>query len=648
MLRGKRVDLSKERSSLDGEGRNRGQRGGWMRSCEAVGLAKQEWPDGRRGSALHLLFGRGRIGLAKRGIKASLLRLFARRNHMPVMEPNARQRNAPRNRRKALVNFILPTRRGAKTKETARPIEVNPPRKRADEMAQVAVHCVNALGKAIEQCRHSRERSPMNLVGVNNQSPAVGKLGRRRVNACVPCCCEIRELRPYDGEPGLACKSGVRNGRRVGSLYVAGSIIDNGVCADARNRLQRTPKKCLRFCADDHVGDDVITCHAKRTIAREPCAPPCQPNPQRDIRTADRKVGERKRRKTSAMSLRVGVDAWNLLGDRRGIGRYVRELVRCWRAFGTERIRPTLLVPERATFLAKSKYLREIGVEMPVRYRHLKQDLDVVWYPWNGVSWVASLPMVATLHDASLFAAPPDDPLVREREQRPFRVAAVQARRIVTDSEFSKKELVRYLEVDADRVDVIYLGVSATFARDETQSATEALRYLLFVGEPERRKGLPVLLEAIAQLPTNLRESLELVVAGARGQYPLPATPESVRVRTVGWVDDVTLASLYRHALALVYPSEYEGFGLPILEAMAVGTPVIASDTPSSREAGGSAALYVPTSDAAALAAAIGSVASAPTLVEDLRRRGQDHAAGWTWERTAQQTLTVLERALAV
>lgn len=324
----------------------------------------------------------------------------------------------------------------------------------------------------------------------------------------------------------------------------------------------------------------------------------------------------------------------------------MREIVRCWDAFGVERVRPVLLVPERAAFMARSKYLREIGLDMPVRYRRSKHDLDLAWYPWNGVSWAASLPMVATLHDASLFACPPQDPLVREREQRPFRVAVTQARRIITDSEFSKTELVRYLDINPDMIDVIYLGVSATFARAESPSDTEGLRYLLFVGEPERRKGLPVLLEAIAQLPAQLRESLELVVAGASGQYPLPTTPESVRVRSVGWVDDMTLASLYRHALALVYPSEYEGFGLPILEAMAVGTPVIASDTSSSREAGGSAALYVPLSNAAALAAAIGSVASAPSLAEDLRGRGQKHAAVRTWQRTAEQTLTVLERAL--
>ncbi len=309
-------------------------------------------------------------------------------------------------------------------------------------------------------------------------------------------------------------------------------------------------------------------------------------------------------------------------------------------------MRPTLLVPERATLLARGKYLQELGVDLPVRHRGAKRDLDVAWYPWNGISWVSSFPMVATLHDASLFASPPRDPQVREREQRPFRVAAIQARRIITDSEFSKTELVRYLDVNPNRLDVIHLGVSATFASREAPSGTNGLPYLLFVGEPERRKGLPVLLEALALLPVHLRESLELIVAGASGQYPFPATPQPVRVRSVGWVDDHVLASLYGEALALVYPSQYEGFGLPILEAMAVGTPVIASDTPSSREAGGSAALYVPAGDAAALGSAIESIAAGPSLVDDLRWRGKRHAENRTWEVTAEQTLTVFERAL--
>lgn len=326
----------------------------------------------------------------------------------------------------------------------------------------------------------------------------------------------------------------------------------------------------------------------------------------------------------------------------------MREILRCWSAIGAQRVRPTLLVPERATLLARGKYLREIGVKLPVRHRRSELGLDVAWYPWNGISWVASLPMVATLHDASLFSTPPQDPQVRAREQRPFQVAATQARRIITDSEFSKSELVRYLDVDPERIDVIYLGVSKTFAPNDTQSGTKGLRYLLFVGEPERRKGLSVLLEALALLPAQMREGLELVVAGASGQYPLPTVPDSVRLRSVGWVDDATLASLYSGALALVYPSEYEGFGLPIIEAMAAGAPVIASDTASSREAGGSAALYVPVVDEVALAQAIESIASAPELSRDLRRRGLAHARSWTWQRTAERTLVVLERAVSM
>jgi glycosyltransferase involved in cell wall biosynthesis len=346
------------------------------------------------------------------------------------------------------------------------------------------------------------------------------------------------------------------------------------------------------------------------------------------------------------MSLRVGIDAWNLTGDRRGIGRYVREIVRRWAAWGPHKVQPSLLLPERLAFLARGRYLTELGVDMRVSHRGAKLALDVVWYPWNGVSWLTPTPIVATLHDASLFRRPPENELVREREHRPFLAAAKHARRILTDSEFSKDELIRYLGIDPDRIDVIYLGVDEAF-RANGASFRAASPYVLFVGEPEGRKGLPVLIEALTRLPNQLQQSLELLVVGARGEYPMPEVPASLRVRSIGWVADSVLARLYRQAAALIYPSEYEGFGLPIVEAMASGAPVIASDTQSSHEAGGTAALYFPTTDAAALAQKIQVVLTQPELVDSLRLQGFENVKWRTWDRTAELTLSALERSVS-
>jgi glycosyltransferase involved in cell wall biosynthesis len=347
------------------------------------------------------------------------------------------------------------------------------------------------------------------------------------------------------------------------------------------------------------------------------------------------------------MPLHIGVDAWNLTGDRRGIGRYVREILHTWAGWQPDHVALTLLVPERAPWFSRKRYLKELGgADMAVRHRGAARTLDVVWYPWNGMSWVAGVTSVASLHDASLFALPPPDPRIAEKEQRPLRLAAALAQLIITNSEFSKEELVRYLPLDPSRVEVIPLGVKEIFARVRSGDRVAPGRpYLLFVGEPESRKGVATLLQAMLLLPAELRASTELIVAGATGQYRLPPVPDSVMMRDVGWVADETLAGLYADASAFVYPSEYEGFGLPVVEAMAAGTPVIASDTRGLREAGGQAALFVAPGDPQALAAAITRVLTDRAVAADLVARGVARARQLTWEETARHTLAVLERA---
>jgi glycosyltransferase involved in cell wall biosynthesis len=349
------------------------------------------------------------------------------------------------------------------------------------------------------------------------------------------------------------------------------------------------------------------------------------------------------------MSLHIGVDAWNLTGDRRGIGRYVREIVKRWAAWQPDKVRLTLLVPERAAWFVRRRYLRELDVlDLPVRHRGAARMVDAVWYPWNGMSWVAGVTSVATLHDASLFAIPPRNELVAEKEQRPLRVAAALARRIITDSEFSKAELLRHLTIDPAKIDVISLGVKEVFTRaHSTAKADAARRYVLFVGEPEARKGLATLMEAMALLPEALRSSTDLVIAGASGQYSLPPAPESINVRNVGWVDDGTLANLYSGAAVFAYPSEYEGFGLPMIEAMACGAPVVASDAPGLREAGAEAAQYFHAGVAAELSRAIETVLADPAVATDLRQRGLIRVKTLNWDETARKTLGVLERAVA-
>jgi alpha-1,3-rhamnosyl/mannosyltransferase len=349
------------------------------------------------------------------------------------------------------------------------------------------------------------------------------------------------------------------------------------------------------------------------------------------------------------MSLQIGVDAWNLPGDRRGIGRYVREILRRWIAWGPSRVRVTLIVPERLTLLAAQRYVRALDAgRVAVRSRAsvARLALDSLWFPWNGMSWSATGHKVATLHDASRFALPPSDAEERAREQQTFLRAAREADRIITDSHFSKTELVRYLGIEPDKIVVVHLGVGDRLPTIVSPVAgiDGASRYLLFVGENEPRKGLDTLLEAMPMLPAGILQGTAVVVAGEpAGQIPSTWSSE-LDVRVLGHVSDERLSKLYGGAAALVYPSRYEGFGLPVLEAMAAGTPVIASNAAGIPEAGGDAALYFSSGDAAQLAAAISRVLSDERLARELQAKGRERAAAMTWDQTAEGTYAVFRQ----
>ncbi|MBV8881225.1 MAG: glycosyltransferase family 4 protein [Planctomycetaceae bacterium] len=237
---------------------------------------------------------------------------------------------------------------------------------------------------------------------------------------------------------------------------------------------------------------------------------------------------------------------------------------------------------------------------------------------------------------------------------RALRASMERATAVVAISEFTARDVETLLPAARGKVQAVRSGVNpSAFAStdDEARKRREAkgvpTSYFLCVGNLTRRKNLPVLLDAFA----SVREATgaALVVAGALdyGADELMRRFQEPGVTYLGRVDDALLAALYRGALAFVYPSSEEGFGLPVLEAMASGAPVIATTGGALPEAVGDAGLLVAPGSVAELAQAMRRIAAEPALRSDVVTKGTRRVAEHSWDRTAEETVRVYEKAAA-
>jgi glycosyltransferase involved in cell wall biosynthesis len=262
---------------------------------------------------------------------------------------------------------------------------------------------------------------------------------------------------------------------------------------------------------------------------------------------------------------------------------------------------------------------------------------------------------VATVHDLAFLRYREEVP-VAHRYERYLARSLRRNRRIIAVSAATRQDLIELLDVPAGKIDVVHEGApesaewldGAAF-REFRERHGIPDRYFLFVGTLEPRKNLVRLLEAAA----TLAAPPALVLAGRDGWHSTPIHTAIARARrklpviTPGFVTEAEKAALYRGALAFAFPSLYEGFGLPVLEAFAAGTPVLTSNTSALPEVAGDAAILVDPRDVAAIRDAL------RRLVEDADLRRRLSAAGtarlrrFSWEHTARETLAVYERALA-
>jgi len=284
---------------------------------------------------------------------------------------------------------------------------------------------------------------------------------------------------------------------------------------------------------------------------------------------------------------------------------------------------------------------------------------DLLWCPGNcGPLLVAN--QVVTIHDGEVFAVPEGlNPRFIRWYWFLLPRLARRALRILTVSQFSKNELVKYLKLTEEKVTVIYNGVDGRFTPQPQQKITVLrqkynlpTRYVLALASRTPHKNVRRMLEAwsiIASKPAL--NNVGLAVAGGltrtlRADPALAQLVTQPRVYDLGYVPDRDLPLLYSGAATLVYPSLYEGFGLPPLEAMACGTPVVVSNAASLPEVVGDAGVCVNPYDVEDIAQGIYRVLTDEGLRRELRKKGLARARLFTWEKAARETLAVFEEVL--
>lgn len=289
--------------------------------------------------------------------------------------------------------------------------------------------------------------------------------------------------------------------------------------------------------------------------------------------------------------------------------------------------------------------------------------LDLLHCPSQTTPPMSPCPIVLTVHD--LIPIRIGDGLPPREVRRFYRALAGsvgRARRIIAVSEFTRRDLLSAFPDAEDKVDVVRWGVQSPASQGSSDALRDALRlthgirspFFVSFGGAAPRKNVPRILEALAQFTRDVTADVQLVLVGvpsqARARFSDLANElgMSKHVVVLGYLPDETVSELLVHSEALVYPSLYEGFGLPILEAMALGAPVITSNVTSMPEIAGSAAILVDPLDSGAIAGAMRECYLNDTIKADLRARGLLRAEAFSWERAAQETLATYRRALGL
>lgn len=373
---------------------------------------------------------------------------------------------------------------------------------------------------------------------------------------------------------------------------------------------------------------------------------------------------------------KILIDAVSLLSPLTGIGRYTYEISKCLQklSFGEYeiyfnygyhsrelyRVNGSSQKEERTkkiqTFIKKFPLLKKIS-----RYfysyiaKFYKTTYDIYFQPsFIPNKNIKAKKVICTVHDFSFKLQPYWHPKERIDYFNKNFDSVKKADHIITGSNFTKQEIIRYMQIADEKISVVYHGVNhdlyKEYPRYELQETKNKFdlreKFLLFAGSIEPRKNLLTLLKAYSLLKKE--EKIPLVLVGFKG-WENQEIMQEIRnnqeyIRYLGYVSDIELAHIYNLSALFIYPSLYEGFGLPPLEAMACGAAVVVSNAASLPEVCGDAAIYVDPNDPMDIKNKISAALRDEKLREDLSQKGKKQAALFSWEKSANEHFKVIKK----
>jgi glycosyltransferase involved in cell wall biosynthesis len=281
----------------------------------------------------------------------------------------------------------------------------------------------------------------------------------------------------------------------------------------------------------------------------------------------------------------------------------------------------------------------------------MRHSFDIIHSPGHRVPWGHNKKLICTIHDLAVLRFPEMfTPGHRTRLAWFTKSAVDRSNRIIADSEATKRDLCEFYKINPEKIDVVHLGVNSSLFHPHKISPRDQTPYILAVGALQPRKNYSLLIRAFERLCEIWQEPLELRIAGQRGWMWQPLeeqvknSPVAKRIHLLGYVPETELPTLYATATMFAMPSLYEGFGIPLLEAMASGTPILAANNSSLPEVVGDSALLLDANDVNVWTHSMLKLLKDPKLCDEMTTKGLARARKFSWEETARKTISVYER----